>query len=226
MNDRYSTRYVFSGKYHDASFSGEALTGDVLSFQESGELFPLKGHIKAGTTRLSVEGSIADAANISAIDVNLTIAGETLANLYPFLLLPLPASPPYEIVGHLILKGERYSLDALRGKIGSTDVYGKGAYVDRKPRPLLTAELHSNLLNIADLGPLVGIETKAARGKPVTTQAETNTRSQAAAAERDGTSIEYCRRVALKGVGCRRLMHKSRWSPGNCACPTWFPLKA
>jgi uncharacterized protein involved in outer membrane biogenesis len=184
VNDRYSTRYVFNGKYHDASFSGEALTGDVLSFQESGELFPIKGRLLAGTTKLSVEGSIADAANISAIDVRLSIVGQTLANLYPFLLLPLPASPPYALGGHLTFKGDRYALEDLQGKIGSTDVYGKAAYLEREPRPLLTAELHSKYLNIADLGPLVGIETKPAQGKPVTTQAETNTRGQAAAAER------------------------------------------
>src|SRR4051794_23666215 len=27
----------------------------------------------------------------------------------PFLLLPLPASPPYQLQGHLILKGNRYT---------------------------------------------------------------------------------------------------------------------
>ena len=42
-------------------------------------------------------------------------------------------------------------MDDLAGKIGSTDVTGKGAYVDQKPRPLLTADLHSKLLNMADL---------------------------------------------------------------------------
>jgi uncharacterized protein involved in outer membrane biogenesis len=184
INSRYSTRYVFKGKYHDASFSGNALTGEVLSFQESGELFPLKGNLVAGTTKVEVEGSVADAANISGIDVNLHIAGQTLANLYPFLLLPLPASPPYDVRGHLVLKGNRYTLDKLAGKIGSTDVYGSAAYVERDPRPLLTAELHSKLLNMADLGPLVGVKTKEALGKPRVTQAETNTRSAAASAER------------------------------------------
>ena len=190
-NTRYSTRYAFKGKYRDAGFSGNALTGEVLSFQESGELFPVKGSLVAGTTKLDVEGSIADAAKISGIDVNLRIAGQTMANLYPFLLLPLPASPPYEVRGHLVLKGNRYSLDNLVGKIGSTDFYGSGAYVEREPRPLLTADLHSRLLNLADLGPMVGIKTKESIGKPKVTQAETNTRAQAAAAERvrDGNRV-------------------------------------
>lgn len=180
-NDRYTTNYAFTGKYHDAGFSGHALTGEVLSFQESGVPFPIKGNLIAGTTKVEVEGTIADAANISAIDTRLRIEGKTLANLYPFLLLPLPASPPYQLQGHLILKGDRYGMDDLAGKIGSTDVQGNGAYVNKKPRPLLTAHLHSKLLDISDLGPLVGVQTKLSGGKPAISQAQTNSRAAAKA---------------------------------------------
>ena len=180
-NVRYTTQYKFSGKYHDASFSGTALTGEVLSFQESGVPFPLKGSLNAGTTKLEVEGTIADAANISAIDTRLHIEGQTLANLYPFLLLPLPASPPYRLQGHLVLKGNQYTMDDLAGKIGSTDVTGKARYIEREPRPLLEAELHSKLLNMADLGPMIGVQTKGSGGKPAISQAETRTRPAAKA---------------------------------------------
>lgn len=173
VNHRYSTRYAFQGKYHGAGFSGTALSGEVLSFQESGEPFPLKGDLVAGTTKLSVEGTVADAANITAIDTQLTIQGETLANLYPFLLLPLPASPPYLLQGHLVLKGNRYGVDDLNGKIGSTDVRGSAAYVQKQPRPLLTADLRSNNLHVTDLGPLIGVQTKDSGSKPPLSQTET-----------------------------------------------------
>lgn len=218
-NNRYTTRYTFKGKYHDAGFSGDALTGNVLSFMESDVLFPIKGKLDAGTTRLNVEGTVADVAAITAIDVKLRIAGQTLASLYPFLLLPLPATPPYDFRGHLVLKGNRYAIDDLSGKIGSTDVGGSGAYVDQKPRPLLTAKLKSKQLNIADLGPIIGIETKdtksgvgdsptqsaksppAARARP--SQAETNTRAQAQAKERQtgGDRILPAGTTAAKGDG-------------------------
>ena len=181
VNSRYTTRYMFDGKYHGAGFSGTALTGEVLSFQESGVPFPLKGDLKAGTTRLRVEGTVADAANISGIDTQLTIEGQTLANLYPFLLLPLPASPPYRLQGRLVLKGQHYTMDDLQGRIGSTDVHGSAGYVVREPRPLLTADLHSKLLDIADLGPLVGVQTKGSGGKPKASQGQTATRSAAVA---------------------------------------------
>lgn len=183
-NDRYSTRYKFTGNYHGARFDGTALTGEVLSFQESGVPFPIQGELRAGTTRLWVEGTIADAARISGIDVQLRIEGRTLANLYPFLLLPLPASPPYRVEGHLVLEGDRYTMDDLRGRIGSSDVFGKGAYIDRKPRPLLQADLHSHYLELADLGPLIGIETQETGGKPKLTQAQTRDRPTAKATQK------------------------------------------
>ncbi len=183
-NARYTTRYRFEGRYHDAGFRGQALTGDVLSFQGSDIPFPIRGELQAGTTRLDVEGTIADAARISGIDVRLRIAGRTLANLYPFLLLPLPASPPYQLSGHLTLNGNRYAMQDIRGRIGRTDVAGEAAYEDRPPRPLLTTQLHSRLLHLPDLGPLVGVTTKStAEARPLT-QAETNTRAAASARER------------------------------------------
>ncbi len=217
-NMRYTTRYAFNGKYHEAGFTGDAFTGNLLSFMETGVLFPVKGKLDAGTTRMKVEGTVADVADISAIDVKLQIAGQTLASLYPFLLLPLPASPPYDFRGHLVQKGNRYTINDLSGTIGSTDVSGSGAYVSQVPRPLLTAKLNSKRLNIADLGPIIGIETKdtrrtvdskpnvssaATRAAEKPTQAETNTRTQAQAKERQtaGDKILPTGTAAAKGDG-------------------------
>jgi AsmA family protein len=177
-NNRYTTQYDFDGNYHGAVFSGHALTGEVLSLQVSGVPFPLKGNLVAGSTRLAAEGTIADAANISAIDAQLQIEGQTLANLYPFLLLPLPASPPYRLQGHLMLEGERYTMNDLSGRIGSTDVTGQASYVEKEPRPLLTADLHSQLLDIADLGPLLGVQTQGSGGKPAASQAQAPARDR------------------------------------------------
>lgn len=226
VNSRYSTRYSFSGKYRDASFSGNALTGEVLSFNESGELFPLKGTLVAGTTRLEVEGSIADAANISGIDTNIHISGKTLANLYPFLLLPLPASPPYALRGHLVLKGNRYTLDKLAGKIGSTDVYGSASYLERSPRPLLTADLHSKHLNIADLGPLVGVQTKEAAGKPPVTQAETGTRAEAVAAERNRDPDRILPAVRFEGGRLQAIDAEVTLESKRLKVPVALPLES
>lgn len=208
-NRHFTTRYAFKGRYHEAPFKGEAVTGEVLSFQKTGIPFPIRGTLDAGTTRLKVDGSIADVAELSGIDVQLEMEGKTLASLYPFLLLPLPASPPYAVRGRLVKEANRYSMDDLSGKIGATDVRGRGAYVDQEPRPLLTADLRSKLLNMADLGPIIGLRTKdtqesqgsggAARPKA----AETTTRGQAQQKERQtaGQKVLPAGTVAAKGDG-------------------------
>lgn len=189
-NQKFSTRYSFQGQYHEAPFKGEAVTGEVLSFQETGIPFPILGSLDSGSTRLKVDGVIADVSDISGIDVRLEIEGKTLASLYPFLLLPLPASPPYSVEGRLVKKANRYTIDDLVGKIGSTDVQGSGAYVDQEPRPLLTVDLHSKLLKLADLGPIIGLETKDTKQSPGTDGAarpkagETATRGEAKQKER------------------------------------------
>jgi uncharacterized protein involved in outer membrane biogenesis len=200
-NTHYSTRYAFSGTYRDAKFKGDALTGDVLSLQDSNITFPIKGQLLAGTTQLEVEGTVADLTQLNGIDVQLKIAGQTLANLYPFLLLPLPASPPYRLAGHLTLQGDRYAMRELRGLIGKTDVTGEAAYEKREPRPLLTAQLHSKLLYLPDLGPLVGVTTKTSTDKTPPTQSQTATRGRAAAAERAANGARVLPDGTPAGVG-------------------------
>ena len=184
QNDRYRTRFDFRGSYQKGKFEGFALTGDVLSFQKSGIFFPLKGEVRSSTTQLQVEGQIADAAELSGIDVRIHVAGETLASLYPFLLLPLPASPPYRLSGRLRLADAVYRLEDIEGSIGSTDIAGHGVYTPRSPRPLLEATLDSRQLVVADLGPLIGMETKESGGKPRPSPQQTRSRSEARAAER------------------------------------------
>ena len=225
-NSRYTTQYDFKGTYHNARFAGRALTGDVLSFQESGVPFPLKGELDAGTTQLAVEGTIADAANISAIDTQLRIEGQTLANLYPFLLLPLPASPPYRLQGHLVLKGNRYTMDDLAGKIGSTDVEGKGAYVDQKPRPLLSADLHSKLLNLADLGPLIGVQTKQSGGKPAASQAETSSRPAAKAKEKATDPTHLLPAGSFDGSRLQKIDAEVEYVASKLIVPEALPLES
>ena len=226
VNNTYSARFDFNGSYRDAKFKGNALTGEVLSFQESGVPFPLKGELDAGTTKLAVEGTIADAANISGIDTKLRIEGQTLANLYPFLLLPLPATPPYMLQGHLVLKGDKYSLDDIVGRIGSSDVHGSGSYVNREPRPLLTADLHSKLLDISDLGPVIGVQTKETGGKPAASQVATSDRSSAKTQEKAADPNHILPSGSFDGSRLQKIDADVSLEALQLKAPTDLPLES
>lgn len=156
-NGRYGMRMALSGSYRSGAFSGEARTGALLSLMNSEAPFPVSLRVAGDDTQVQATGTVADVARMDSIDAQILLEGPTLADLYPFLLLPLPESPPYSLSGHLTRVGSRFALDDLEGRIGKTDVSGSAAYEQREPRPLLTADLHSKTLDMADLGPMVGL---------------------------------------------------------------------
>lgn len=187
---RFQTRLRFDGRFRDAPFAGEALTTSLLTFQHSDASFPVLGMVRFGKTRLDVDGTIADLADVSAIDAELKIRGASLANLYPFLLLPLPASPAYAVDGHLDFRGTTYRYGNFHGTIGSTDIAGDGTYLSIEPRPKLRLDLRTQNLNLTDLGPLLGVQTQSGSGAP-SVEAALGTRTQAAASEHAANSDRH-----------------------------------
>ena len=216
---KYTTRYRFEGKYRDALFSGNVLTGSAAGFQDSAATVPIRGHFVAGTTALDLEGSLTDIAREGIADLHLRISGQTLANLYPFLRLPLPASPPYRIEGQLSHRGSRFDLRDIRGLIGSTDVSGTAAYLDRQPRPLLQIKLQSDLLDVTDLGPMVGVKTKSAASVAPPTQAETSTREAAQTQELQATGDRILPAGRFEGGRLRAIDADAELSATRIAAP-------
>jgi uncharacterized protein involved in outer membrane biogenesis len=156
-----STTVDFSGDYKGVKFTGDAWCGSVLTFYNSGS-FPVVGHAVADRTQVDVDGSMSDAARLTVVDAKLRIAGNTLSNLYPFLLLPLPSTHAYEVEGRLQRTADGYEYTHFHGRIGQSDIAGNGSYSFKSPRPLLLANLHSKTAELADLGPLIGIQDAAA----------------------------------------------------------------
>jgi uncharacterized protein involved in outer membrane biogenesis len=146
------TRIDFSGTYRQGRFSGSLGLGDTLG---GDAMFPIDLVLNAGATRLDAQGRTD--ATLSHIDARLAIGGPTMANLYPFLLLPLPASPPYHVEGQLVRNDTDFAYRDFAGGIGETELTGSATYQLRDAKPYLNVNLHSHVLNFADLGPLVGI---------------------------------------------------------------------
>ena len=184
-NNRYTTQYDFKGKYHDAAFSGRALTGDVLSFQESGVSFPLKGELDAGTDEArggrQHRRCRQHLGHRHAVAHRRPDAGQPVS-------LPAPAAagvsavPPARVTSSSRATATRWTTWPARSVRPMSPA--RAPTSRRKPRPLLSADLHSKLLNLADLGPLIGVQTKETGGKPAASQAETSNRPAAKAKEK------------------------------------------
>jgi uncharacterized protein involved in outer membrane biogenesis len=165
------TKVVFSGTYKKVPMKGEAHTAPVLNLQNTDEPFSMWLHLTAGQTVLEADGDFTDLAHFSRIDARLKIRGSDWARLYPVLPLPLPTSPPYSFDGRLKRAGTETAYENFTSRVGSSDLSGTGRFVLRKPRPFLKADLRSKVLDLKDLGPIIGAKpqmTQASKSPAVT----------------------------------------------------------
>jgi uncharacterized protein involved in outer membrane biogenesis len=168
----YDAHVTLSGRWRGNAFEGTADTGGVLALRESNEPFPIRLALRIGRTSIKAEGQVGDVWNLKRIDAKVSVSGPSLATLYPTLPLALPDTPPYRITGHLIRDGNVYTYENFNGVIGNTDLSGDARYELRQPRPMLTATLKSRSLDLADLGPLVGLPPRADGGAAPATAAQ------------------------------------------------------
>ena len=162
----YEQRMTFGGKWRGNPFEGTADIGNVLSLRDLKEPFPLRLALRFARTSINAEGHVADIKNLGQVDAKVSISGPSLGALYPTLPLALPETPPYRATGRLVREGDVYTYTGFSGVIGNTDVAGDARYERRKPRPLLTATLKSRSLDLADLGPLVGLPPRTSASTP------------------------------------------------------------
>lgn len=158
--DGYGTQWTAEGRFHGVVVKGEGRMGHVLALQSSDDPFPVQGVLQVGDTTLQAEGTVTRPRDLAGLDVQLDLSGPTMADLYPLLGLALPHTPPYQTAGRLIgdldTEQRTWTYDEFTGTVGESDLGGTLTYQQREPRPMLTADLRSELLRFEDLGPLVG----------------------------------------------------------------------
>lgn len=166
-----------SGTYHDQQLDGNGKIGGMLSLRSTTTPFPLQVDVRNGSTRVRIDGTLQDPLNLGGLNVRLRFSGDTLANLYGLTGVLLPDTPPYETDGHLIArfnedKGPLFRYEKFNGHIGGSDIHGSLVYRQAKPRPSLTGQLTSNQLRMADLGPLIGVNSGKGSEKTVKAKAQ------------------------------------------------------
>lgn len=165
-----------SGTYNNEKLSGEGKTGGMLSLRSENTPFPVQADVRNGTTRVRLAGTVQDPMNLGGVDIRLRFAGDTLANLYGLTGVLLPDTPPYETDGHLTAHfrqkgGAVFRYKNFNGHIGDSDIHGTLTYSQGKPRPTLEGALESRQLRMADLGPLIGVDS--GKGSEKTAKAKT-----------------------------------------------------
>lgn len=166
--------YVFGwslqGRYRNIPVKGEGKVGGMLALKDEDLPFPVQADVRAGDTRAAVRGTLTDPLKLGALDLDLSLSGASMAQLYPLTGITLPDTPPYATEGRLIANlrnpsGSVFEYRDFSGKVGGSDLNGTLRFTLHAPRPRLTGTLHSTQLRMADLGPLIGVDAGRQSGR-------------------------------------------------------------
>jgi uncharacterized protein involved in outer membrane biogenesis len=157
VSHRGAQSLAFSG---GGTLRGEKLRiagmGDGLgALRDVDAPFHVALNAKSGATELWFDGSIVPDApdNVRGF---VKVVGTDMSRLYPLLPAPIPWTPPYALQGRVAHFADRWTLTALRGKVGQSDVAGTMTVFNNLPRRKLVGDITSQRLDYRDLGGFVG----------------------------------------------------------------------
>ncbi|MGJ7580704.1 AsmA family protein [Variovorax sp. RHLX14] len=154
--------FKIKGTYRKQPLKAQGRTGNVLQLTSSGQPpFPLEIDAAAGQTRLKAAGSVASLDGLDGIDAKVDVRGQSLGALYPLLGIALPDTSPYAINVHVTKQGNLWKADALKGKLGLSDIAGEMTFDQGQKVPTLNGQLRSSVMDMDDLGPLIGLPPTA-----------------------------------------------------------------
>jgi uncharacterized protein involved in outer membrane biogenesis len=155
---------VFSakGQYQGLPLAVHGTGGPVLALRDEAMPYPLKIDATIGNTAAQADGTITGLTKISAIDLNLVLRGDSLADLFPLIGIVLPETPAYSTKGRLMHSEHRWRYENFGGRTGKSDIAGTLQVDTGGERPFMQAELVSKVLYLADLGPLIGAKQGSA----------------------------------------------------------------
>ena len=113
---------------------------------------------------------IVRSVDVDGIDLDVDVSGASLADLKKLFPVNLPNTPPYRLQGHVRNPKDSWIFDAFSGRVGDSDLSGSASYAKGGKRPVLKANLVSHLLDLDDLGPLVGAPPKTGPGETASTE--------------------------------------------------------
>ncbi|HEX3808232.1 MAG TPA: AsmA family protein [Rhizomicrobium sp.] len=162
--DRAGFSLTGDGRLNGAIFNLDAHGGSLLHADpDKPYLFALK--IRAGTTRVTADGSIIKPFDFGHLQANMTFKGNDLAKLYYLTGLALPNSPPYSIKGHLTRDDFVYKFQNFSGTVGNSDLEGNLTVDATTDRTLLTGAVASRQLDFDELGAIFGTRLPGAKVK-------------------------------------------------------------
>ncbi len=168
--DMRSLKFHVEGSYRTQPLILQGATATLLSLRNVPDRLPLALSGAIAGTQISLDGDIEASTRFDNIHLRYVVKGKSLRQLAPVFGVPLVETPPYTVSGVLTRTGHRWESRNLRGKVGSSDIAGSVVVTTGGAKPELDTTLSSSLLDLADLGPLIGTHAGAGTSNPVDAQ--------------------------------------------------------
>jgi len=157
--DADGVNFAVQGKYNGMPLKASGHGGPVLSIRDETTPYPLRSDAKIGETSLKIAGTITGIVGFKAFDLKIEkLCGKSLDDLYHIINVAFPATSPYTTTGRLVRDGKVIRYEKFNARIGESDLAGTLQVDTSGERPMMTADINARVLNIVDLGPLVGTD--------------------------------------------------------------------
>jgi AsmA protein len=157
-SDADGVAFAVEGTYQGMPATAEGHGGPVLTLRSTDEDYPLRASAQIGETSVKLDGRITELVGLSGIDTRIELSGKSMDDLYWVIGVAMPSTSPYTTAGRLIRDGKLIRYENFTGKVGESDLSGTFQFDSGGKRPLMTGDLVSKVLNLADLGSLVGTD--------------------------------------------------------------------
>ncbi len=165
--DGYALDWKVAGSLDKDAVKGSGKAGAILSLQQQETPYPIEADVRIGKTSVAFKGTVTNPRALAALDVQLKLAGVSMAELYALTGIPFPETPAFATKGRLTGKnshsGSNWKYQEFSGRVGSSDLSGTFEYQSKQSRPHLTGVLVSNVLKFQDLAPLIGADSKKSK---------------------------------------------------------------
>lgn len=123
----------------------------------------LRAELTQGDGRIAFDGTASSLLDARALDGQLQVRGNSLADIGRPFGITLPNTPPVDLAGRLQHASGVWQLTGTKARVGRSNLGGDFAFDTRPARPQLSGLLRGGPLRLADLGPAVGADAPPSR---------------------------------------------------------------
>ena len=155
--DAEGVNFDVQGKYNGMPTTVTGHGGPVLSIRDDATPYPIQARAKIGETSVNLDGTITGIVGLKTFDLKLApLSGKSMDDLYHIIHVAFPATSRYTTTGRLVRADGVIEYQQFTAKVGESDLAGS-LRVDTNAEPTnMTGDITAKVLNIVDLGPLVG----------------------------------------------------------------------